>query len=328
MKALKYLAGAAAAVALGATAAQAKEKVTYAYLADPAIEGVLYAIKQGKVTSDLIEIDASALQIPALISSTPTKQYDVIFNAVMAIPFAKKRGLELVVLSTALRAGKGGLGAGIWVKDDSPYKTMADLKGKKIGSYSLRATGTTWIRIALMKKHDVNVSYKGGDMNWVQLPAPTLLTALQAGQVDAATLIHSQAYKARTEGGFRTLAWTNQDNRELFGVETVSAVNVTYPEKLAARPEAFKEFNRMMKETVAYALANTDAVGEAISKQTARITPAYFKAWMQDYSYFPGVLSDDDAKAMTTVWENAKEMGILDEVPNVEDHVWEHAIRE
>jgi hypothetical protein len=51
----------------------AKEKVTYAYLADPALEGVMYAIKQGIVKSDKITIETNALQIPALISSTPAK---------------------------------------------------------------------------------------------------------------------------------------------------------------------------------------------------------------------------------------------------------------
>ena len=88
------LAGVAMVAALaGLSQAAAKEKISYAYLADPALEGILYGIKSGKVTSDLIEIEASALQIPALISSTPAKKYDVIMNAVMAIPFAKKRGL-------------------------------------------------------------------------------------------------------------------------------------------------------------------------------------------------------------------------------------------
>ena len=171
---------AAGVLSLGLASAptSAKEKITYAYLADPALEGIMYAIKSRKVTSDKIEIETNALQIPALISSTPAKKYDVIMNAVMAIPFAARRGLELVVLSSALRSAKGRLGAGIWVKKVSPYKTLADLKGKKIGSYSLRATGTTWIRIALAKKYKVNVSYKGGDFSWVQIPAPALLSAL------------------------------------------------------------------------------------------------------------------------------------------------------
>ena len=323
------IAGVAMVAALaGLSQAAAKEKISYAYLADPALEGILYGIKSGKVTSDLIEIEASALQIPALISSTPAKKYDVIMNAVMAIPFAKKRGLDLVVLSSALRSAPGREGAGIWVKKDSPYKTLADLKGKKIGSYSLRATGTTWIRIALWKKHGINVSYKGGDYEWVQIPAPALLTSLETGNVDAATLIHSQAYKARNSGDYRVLTWTSKDNFELFGADTLSAVNVTYPEKLKARPEAFKEFNRMLHESVQYAVNNPDQVGAAIAEQTAKITADYFKAWLKDYSYFPGVVSEADKKAMTTVWTMSKEMGILKKVPDVNAVIWEHAITE
>lgn len=303
----------------------AVEKITYAYLADPALEGILYAIKSGKVTSDKIEIEASALQIPALISSTPTKKYDVVMNAVMAIPFAKRRGLELVVLSTALRSAQGRLGAGIWVKKDSPYQSLADLKGKKMGSYSLRATGTTWIRIALWRKHGVNVAYENGDYSWVEMPAPALLPALETGRIDAATLIHSQAFKAQGSGDYRTLALTNQDIRELYNIDSVAAVNVSYPDKLKARPEAFKEFNRMLHESVQYALENTDEVGAAIASGSAKITPDYFKAWLNDYSYFPGAISVEDRKAMTTVWEQAKEMGILKEVPDVNSVIWENA---
>ncbi len=312
---------------LGTAPTAAKEKITYGYLIDPALEGVLYAIKQGIVKSDRIEIVGKALAIPALIQSTPTKRFDVLMNAVMAIPLAAKRGLELVVLSSALRAGKGGLGAGIWVKKDSPYKTMADLKGRTIGNYALRSTGTTWIRLALLKKYKLNVSYKNGDMNWVQIPAPALLTALETGRVDAATLIHSQAYKARGSGNYRVLAWTNRDIREIYGVDTVAAVNVTYPEKLAARPEAFKEFNRMLYESVRYAVNNPDEVGAAIAKD-GKISAAYFKAWMKDYSYFPGAVSDADLKAMETIWAGAVEMGILKSAPKAVDVVWKYAVRE
>jgi NitT/TauT family transport system substrate-binding protein len=306
----------------------AKETVSYAYLADPALEGVMYAIKAGIVKSDKIVIETSALQIPALISSTPAKKYDVIMNAVMAIPFAKRRGLELIVLSTALRSAKGRLGAGIWVKKDSPYKTLNDLKGKKIGSYSLKATGTTWIRIALAKKHNVNVSYKGGDFSWVQIPAPALLSALETGRVAAATLIHAQAYSAIKTGNYRVLAWTNKDIKDHYGIDSVSAVNVTYPEKLKERPEAFKEFNRMMHESVQYAVSNADKVGAEIAKKTAKIDAGYFKAWINDYSYFPGAISEADKKAMTLVWTVSKEMGVLKKVPDVNKSIWKHAIME
>lgn len=322
-----FLAAVAIAVGMSGGAAQSKETVTYAYLLDPALEGVLYAINEGIVTSDEIEIDATALAIPALIQSTPTKRFDVIMNAVMAIPQAKRRGLDLVVLSSALRAPDDSLGAGIWVKKDSPYQSVEDIKGKTIGNYALQSTGTTWIRIALWKAHGMDVSYEDGDFNWVQIPAPALLTALEEGRVDAATLIHAQAFKARETGNYRSLAWTNQDLEELFGVNQVAAVNVTYPEKLEERPEAFKEFNRMLRESALYAMNNIDEVGAAISEDTD-ISPEFFRAWMTRFSSFPAAVSDGDVEAMEVVWRNATEMGIIDEYPDPEDVIWEHAIRE
>ena len=309
------------------TQASSKETITYAHLIDPSLEGLLYAIKKKIVTSDTVNVEAKALAIPALIQSTPTKRFDVIMNAVMAIPKKKKRGLDLIVLSTALRAGSTREGGSVWVKTDSPYKLMKDLKGKTIGNYALRATGTTWIRIALWKAHGMNVSYKGGDMNWVQLPAPTLLGALETGRVDAATLIHSQAYAASKSGKYRTIAETSKDIYKLFGVDTVSAVNVSYPDKLKARPEAFKEFNRMLKASVDYAVANPRKVGEAIGK-TNKISPEFFKAWLTRFSFFPAVVSGNDVKSMETVWQNAKEMGIIKKYPAGNSVVWKHAIRE
>ncbi len=326
MKKMLAISLAAAVLATGGQAI-AKEKITYAYLIEPAMEGMLYAIKQGIIKSDLIEIETSSLAIPALIQSTPTKRYDVIMNAVMAIPRAKARGLDLVVLSSALRPPAAREGGALWVKADSPYKTPADLKGKTIGNVALQSTGTTWLRLALQKKYGINVSYKGGDYRWVQMPAPALLGALESGRVDAASLIHSQAYKADQSGLYRAVAYTNRDIFELYDVEAVPAVNVSYPDKLKARPEAFKEFNRMLKASVDYAVANRREIGQAISKEN-NISAEFFEAWMTRFSFFPATVTDADIKAMDTIWAGAKEMGILKDYGKARDVIWEHAIRE
>jgi NitT/TauT family transport system substrate-binding protein len=100
----------------------AKEKVTYAYLLDPAYDAVTWAMSNGKVKSDLIDVEARGLAIPQLIQATSAKQYDVIMTAVIALPPAAARGLELRVLSTALQQSAAGEGAGVWVKSDSPIK--------------------------------------------------------------------------------------------------------------------------------------------------------------------------------------------------------------
>src|SRR5579871_504414 len=235
--------------------AQTKDKITYAYLLDPAYDAVTWAMTNGKVTSDKITVEARGLAIPQLIQATSAKQYDVIMTAVIAVPPAAARGLQLKVLSTALQQSAAGEGAGIWVKSDSPVKNPKELKGKSLGSYALRSTGHTQVRLAL-GQYGLNAALEGGDLRQVEIQAPNLPAALATGQIDAATLIHSQAFRALKSGEFRPIAETGRDNIEAFGMRFISALNVSYPERLAQRPEAFQEFNRMFRASAQYALAH------------------------------------------------------------------------
>jgi NitT/TauT family transport system substrate-binding protein len=317
-----------AALALVAPlAAGAKEKLTYAYLQDPVLEAVMWPLRNGKVTSDKLEIDGKGYQIPVLIQGTATKQWDVVMTAVMSVPRAKEQGLELRVLSTALRYHKSGDGAHVWVKKGSPYKTINDLKGKTIATYGLQSTGVTLVRLALWKKYGVNVQFENGDFKWQQLPAPALPGALATDKVEGATLIHSQAYQASKSGDFVPVAKTAEDMFELFKLRMVSAVNVGYVEKIAAKPELYKEFNRMLKGAIDYTLKNIDEVSKAVGAETKN-DPAYFKAWFEQYSDFPAVVSQNDIDAMNKVWALSKELGILKDFPDAKTMIWESAIRE
>ena len=315
------------AAALAASPALAKDKVSYAYLLDPAVDAVMYGIKTGKVTSDTVEVEAKSLAIPALIQATAAKTYDVVMTAVIGIPRANSQGLKLTILSTALRYHKSGEGSDIWVKADSPIKTVKDLKDKTIGVYALNSTGITWVRLALWRGYGMNVSYKDGDSKWVEMPAPALPGALLSGKIDAATLIHSQAYKAAESGQFRVLVRTAAENVKYYGVRPVAAVNVGYPEKIAERPAAYKEFDRMLKASVDYALNNLDEVSVAVGKEK-NIDPEFFKVWFTRFSEFPAVVSDADLKAIEVNWKESKELGLIKEYPDVETLVWKDAIRE
>lgn len=304
----------------------AKEKVTYAYLLDPAYDAVTWAMSNGKVKSDQIEVEARGLAIPQLIQATAAKQYDVIMTAVIAIPPAKARGLELKVLSTALQQSAGGEGAGIWVKSDSLIKNPTELKGKSLGSYALRSTGYTQVRLALIHKYKLNASLEGGDLRQVEIQAPNLPGALAAGQIDAATLIHSQAFRAMKSGVFRPIAETGRDNIEAFGMRFISALNVSYPERLAQRPEAFKEFDRMFRDSVRYALANQDEVFGAVGKSN-NLPPEFFKWWFAKSSDVPGTFTAEHAKIINKFFELSKQIGMIKDSPDINSQVWEHALR-
>jgi NitT/TauT family transport system substrate-binding protein len=304
----------------------AKEKVTYAYLLDPAYDAVTWAMSNGKVKSDLIDVEARGLAIPQLIQATSAKQYDVIMTAVIAVPPAKARGLELTVLSTALQQAAAGEGAGVWVKSDSPIKDPKELKGKTLGSYALRSTGYTQVRLALIKKYGLNAALEGGDVKQVEIQAPNLPGALAAGQIDAATLIHSQAFRALKSGEFRAIAETGRDNIEVYGMRFISALNVSYPERLAQRPDAFKEFDRVFRESARYALAHRDEVFADVGKKT-NLPPEFFNWWFEKSSDVPGTFEESHAQAIMKLYELSREIGMIQAFPDIRTLVWEHALR-
>jgi NitT/TauT family transport system substrate-binding protein len=304
----------------------AKEKITYAYLFDPAYDAVTWAMSNGKVKSDVVDVEARGLAIPQLIQATSAKQYDVIMTAVIAVPPAKARGLELRVLSTALQQSPKGEGAGVWVKADSPIKSPKELKGKTLGSYALRSTGYTQVRLALIHKYGLNAALEGGDVKQVEIQAPNLPAALAAGQIDAATLIHSQAFRALKSGEFRAIAETGRDNIEAFGMRFISALNVSYPERLSARPDAFKEFNRMFRESVQYALAHKDEVFGAVGAKT-NLPPEFFNWWFEKSSDVPGTFTEEHAKIIMKFYDLSKEIGMIPGYPDIRTLVWENALR-
>jgi NitT/TauT family transport system substrate-binding protein len=320
------LVAAPAIVSLAAPArAQAKQKITYLYQLDPVYETALWAIRNGKVTSSTIEIEATGANIPTLIQATATKQFDVVMTAVLSLSTAASQGLDLRIVSTALYKVLNGEGAGIWVKKGGPVANGGDLKGKTLGSFGLRSTGYMLMREALAIKYGLNVALEGGDFKQVEVVAANLPAALATGHVDAATLINSQAYRAEKAGDFANIFEVSDVLDSIYG-RLVHAVNVSYPERLAARPEAFMEFERMMKESVAYALANRAEVFGIVGKQV-NIDPAFFDWWYDRTTEIPGTFTDAHAKSVETVLEIGKRRGMIAEIPEVAPLIWEHVLR-
>ena len=318
--------GVMAASVLASIPASAQTTVKFGYLADPSHEAVMWALKNGKVTSDKIRVEATPLNISALIQATAARSYDVIQTAAVAIPRARARGLDLRIVAAGLRYHGSGEGAGIWVKKGSPIKSAADLKGKKLGVYSLGSAGITLIRIALADVHGLNVAVRGGDLEFVEMPAPALPAALASGRIDAATLIHAQAFKAAQNDEFVAITQTAGDLTKKFGVRMVSAVLAGYGDKLDADPETYKEFLRVLRASAQYALKNQSEVFPAVAKAT-NTDAAFFKAWFTRYSDFPAELTKNDIKAVELLWKRSIELGILKEAPPVMDTVWKPAIQ-
>lgn len=306
--------------------AEAKEKIVFAYVIDPFHEAMLYALKNGIVTSDKVEVDAQAVELSTLLQGTVSKQFDLVETAAGSLPKALDQGLDIKIVGTGLRAQKGH-GSDIWVTKDSPIQSVEDLKGKTVGFPSLGSTSVTLVRIALWKGKNLDVAVNGGDFTYLESPSPTLASTLATGRVDAAMLALSYGYRASKSGDFRSIVNTNEINYDVFGGAPVTAVIVGYPEKLDVKAEAYTEALKLMRESRAYALANQDEVFKKVGEAQG-IDPDFFKTCIEEYFDFPVAVSDGDVTAIGKLWEFSKELGLTTSVPDVKQVVWEGAVRE
>ena len=322
---LQAITGVAALLAAGA--AHAQTVVKFGYLADPSHEAVIWALKNGKVKSDKVQVEATPLDISALIQATAARTYDVVQTAAVAVPRARERGLDLRIIGTALRYHASGEGAGIWVPKNSPIKSVADLKGKKLGVYSIGSAGITLIRIALSDVHGLNTATRGGDVELVEIPAPALPAALASGRIDAATLIHAQAFKAAKDGDFVAITQTAEDLSKKLGSRMVSAVLAGYGDKLEANPDTYIEFLRVLRASVEYAQQHPDEVYAAAGAATGT-DPEFFRAWFTRFSEFPVSLTGQDITAIDLLFKRSVDLGLMKDAPPAMQAVWKPALKD
>lgn len=319
---------AAATLGLFATTAQAQEKLTIATLLSPEQIAAVWPITNGKVSDPAIDVSVEFVSISASYQALLTKQYDGIVTATAAIPRLAEQGLDIKVIAQIYRYPAEGDGTNIWVMKDSPYQTIADLKGKSIATAALESGGTTAVRSVIQTKYKMNPSSVGGDFDWVELPTPQMRSALKAGQIDSALIPNLEALLAEEDGSFRPILRGQTEWTEVHGSAMPATFIGSYDEKLNARPEAFKALVRLMKASIDYTMANQDEVFGAVAAE-AKIKPEDIKVWFDKYGAIPIAITEGDKRGMEAVWKASVDLGILKNAPESADQfVWEGALSE
>lgn len=325
----KYLAAAVCAgLTLGGASlpATAKDTITFAYVIDPMHEAMMYALKNGKVSSDKVTVEPKAVDLGALLQGTISKRFDLVETAATSLPRAIAQGLDVKIVGTALRA-QDGQGTDIWVKNSSPIKDIREIKGKVVGFPAISSTSVTLARIALWKGAGLNIDLNGGDFRYQETPSPALAGTLSTGRIDAAMLALSYGYRAKKSGEFRSIFNANKVNFQVFGVPPVTAVIVGYPERLSKAPDAYRAAIELLRASRAWALSHKDEVYRAVGK-AENIDPEFFDISMREYFDFPVTLSKGDITAIGKLWGFAQELKLIDKYPPINSVVWDKALIE
>jgi ABC-type nitrate/sulfonate/bicarbonate transport system substrate-binding protein len=181
--------------------------------------------------------------------------------------FAAAEGIDLKMIASISRESKRGFYTLFMVREDSPIKTMQDLKGKTISINGFSGSGHLWTRVALEKN-----GLKQSDVTIVPLPFAAL---------------------AQHDGGVRTL-YTSKDAAP---EEEELVILIGHDEFLRQNRPAIEAMLSDLVIVIKYYAEHPKESREALIKaKLVNVDPAVYLT-MSDYYRDPGARLDTEALA-------------------------------
>jgi ABC-type nitrate/sulfonate/bicarbonate transport system substrate-binding protein len=166
-------------------------------------------------------------------------------------------GLKAYIVAQHVFEKAGGFSVYWAVMDNSPIKTIADLKGKTIG-ISVIGGGTQGPFNMLLKQNGVDPAK---DIKLVEIGFAASEDALRQGRVDAINMNQPFAARAEAKGGTRKLFSLNQAMPNI--VHILEACRADFVDK---NPELVKNYVRDITSGMKKALADRDETLKVVSE--------------------------------------------------------------
>lgn len=309
------LAAAAATTRRSALAAPALQNVHIVIPAESVfVLNYLGAKDAGVFAKHGIDLSADPRPFAGFLAGLPSKQCMVdTYSGIDAIAKINE-GLDWVIIGGGLTVVQN-----VIVRKDAPFKSPADLRGKKFGVFSTGAGSFKCGRAAMIDAYKIDVVK---DTSLQQVAGPALTKLLESGQVDAMVNISSLniAAEAQTDK-FRVLFSPNDYWKQKTGYPIVWAAPT-----VAWRSWVDQDRTRAKNFAVAAAAsfrwleqpANLDTAVKkhgALAGVTKPADVAEYKDWLQHKNMF---MTDWSHKAVDAQWkflELCQRTGIIDKVP-------------
>jgi ABC-type nitrate/sulfonate/bicarbonate transport system substrate-binding protein len=195
------------------------------------------------------------------------------------------------------------------VKYDSPFKSVADLKGKKIAVTTVGSL-TDW----LVKRIALTEGWKQTDLTSVPLGGmEPFLAALKTNQVDGLMFATEVGYAMEEQKTGRILF-----DLAPYAPEFITHVIYARQELIDKKPELVQRFVNGWFQTIAFMKANKEKSVEI----AARVLKQSPQVMSRTYDVEIKMMSDDgvfDPKALAVLKQSFTEMGILETTPKDED---------
>ncbi len=182
MKRRSFLVGATAALAVAPRMGRADEtSLNVGFIPFDPDAVVRYARDRGYFKSSGLDPTLSpVLGAGIVVAGLLSGSYDIGTMNVGTLAAARLRGVPLLFVAPSGTATETSRDDGIFVRQNSPIRTAADLSGKTVGIFALKNMQHA-VFLAWIDQH-------GGDssaVNFIETPLPQAGAALEAGRVDA-----------------------------------------------------------------------------------------------------------------------------------------------
>jgi ABC-type nitrate/sulfonate/bicarbonate transport system substrate-binding protein len=261
-----------------------------------------------------IDLDVDARPFAGFLAGLPSRQC-------MATTYAGIEAIEKINqgLDWAIIGGGLTVVQEVFVRKDAPFKTIADLRGKRLGTFSTGAGAFKATRAAIIDAYGLDIAK---DTNLVQLAAPALFKLLESGAVDAMINISSFTIAAQSQPDqFRSIFSPNDYWIQRTGFPIVWAAPIvawrSWVEEDRRRAKAFvdatEESFRWLRQP-----ANLDAAVKKHGELAGVTRPAEIAEYKKQLAAKRMFLARWDRDVVDAEWkflDMAKSHGILDRVP-------------
>lgn len=180
-----------------------------------------------------------------------TGDFQVAFGAWISIALMRAQGYKFINVYSVY-----GYTNDVLVRNDSPLKSIADLKGKRIGAFGGPTAGTTWLfRLEAFRFFGFDPLKESK----VQFGAPPLLMGLlEKGELDAILILDPQIVQLLETGKYRSIGNIGDIWREKTGQDPM-LVSINMNETWAkANADVARRFVAAYKESLEYLKTHTD----------------------------------------------------------------------
>ena len=253
-----------------------------------------------------VKLDQNALQ-----KAFALRQFDLSF-AEVASDLIRQRAR-----GDKVKAVYSGIMANVYAvtKQDAPYRTFGELKGKKVGLYSLTSSSTAGLVKVVRERWKLDLRR---DFELVVSPPPLLAGLLQKGEIEAMVNVDPLVLRVLESGGYRELLDADAEWQRLTGQRLLITTIAAWDDYAQKNGDEIRRLVRIYREAVDYIENHPEVYASTgfIKSSGMNESPETVRRFAERFSkLYTGRWDQRLIDANKAVFDVAVEMGNLESVP-------------